>query len=261
MKALSPYDSGKVPVFLYQGFTLMKFWSIFYTFLGTLLFINSGCKQKSDEINITAIAESPASSELVRDEYFNQDIGLRLKKYEDPSREYWQNPELVIDKLGDFSGKTVADIGVGTGYFTFRIAPEAGKVIAVDIENKFLEYIEDRKFELGNSELAQKIETRLCEPDDPHLREEEIDIALIVNTYHFMSKRVAYLQKIHAGLKKDGILMLVDYRAGEMPVGPPESLKISMQIALEETLKAGFKIIEVDTSSLQFQYLIKAIKL
>jgi len=238
----------------------MKFCFIFFTFIGALLFINSGCNQKSDEINVTAIAESPASSELARDEYFNEDIGLRLKKYEDPSREYWQNPELVIDKLGDFSGKTVADIGVGTGYFTFRIAPEAGKVIAVDIENKFLEYIEDRKFELGNSELAQKIETRICEPGDPHLQEEEIDIALIVNTYHFMSKRVSYLQKIYKGLKNEGILLLVDYRAGEMPVGPPESLKISMQIALEEVSKAGFKIMEVDTSSLQFQYLVKAVK-
>ncbi len=37
-------------------------------------------------------------------------------------RRSWQNPDLVLDKLGNLDGKVVADIGAGTGYFTFRLA-------------------------------------------------------------------------------------------------------------------------------------------
>lgn len=241
-------------------FILMNFNRSTICLFAACLILSFSCSQKKSESSLNAGNQLSLSADSLKEEYFNEDFSLLLRKYEDPTREYWQNPDLVIDKLGDFKGKTVADIGVGTGYFTFKIAPGAGKVIAVDVENKFLEYIEDRKFELGNSEIAQKIETRLCKPDDPLLSPGEADIALMVNTYHFISGRVGYLKKIYNGLKEGGVLLLVDFKAGEMPVGPPESLKILRNTALKEIIQAGFKITEVDTTSLQFQYLVKALK-
>ena len=48
-----------------------------------------------------------------------------LKQYDSPTRDYWQNPDLVIEKIGSLNGKVVADVGVATGYFTFRMAQDA----------------------------------------------------------------------------------------------------------------------------------------
>jgi predicted RNA methylase len=204
--------------------------------------------------------ENKEESETTED-YLNKDIGILLKTYEDPSRELWQNPDLVVEKLGNLNGKIIADIGVGTGYFTFKMANSAEKVIAIDVENKFLEYIEERKFELRGAPTVRKIETRLCEPDDPLLKPEEADIALIVDTYHFIEKkRVEYMTIVHRGLKEKGVVMLVDYKGGEMPVGPPEQIKVDLDIVLKELKEAGFIVQEIDTTSLQFQYIIKAVK-
>lgn len=190
----------------------------------------------------------------------NEDINLILKQYDNPIRDFWQNPELVIEKLGNISGKVVADIGAGTGYFTFRMAPLASKVIAIDVENRFLEYIEDRKSELGESGFTNKIETRLCLPDDPLIANEEVNVVLIVNTFHFIQDRIPYLKKIYSGMQPGGKLVLVDFKKGKMSVGPMESAKVALKTAEKELRAAGFTIEEKDTTGLQFQYIIKASK-
>ena len=65
----------------------------------------------------------------------------------------------------------------------------AKKVIAIDIEQRFLNYIEDRKTEMYDKNLAAKIETRLTKPNDPMLVAEEVDIILVVNTISFIDNR------------------------------------------------------------------------
>ena len=229
-------------------------------FLGLIIVFVVGCRTK--EIHNRPSDDLGEGKDTVSsEEYLSEDFGILLKKYEDPSRELWQNPDLVVEKLGNLNGKIVADIGVGTGYFTFKIANSAEKVIAIDVENKFLEYIEERKFELGSAALGRKIETRLCEQNDPLLGPEEVNMALIVDTYHFIiSDRVAYMKKVYDGLQDNGTIVLVDYKKGNMPVGPPENIKVDLKTTLSEIIAAGFMIREVDTTSLQFQYIIDAIK-
>jgi ubiquinone/menaquinone biosynthesis C-methylase UbiE len=187
----------------------------------------------------------------------NLNFDLLVKNYEDPDRKNWQNPQLVIEKLGDISGKTIADIGAGTGYFTFRLAPFAQKVIAIDIDSLFLSYIEDKRDE-SPEEIYEKIEIRLSQPDDPLLINSEIDIALIVNTFHFIDNRIDYLKKIKHGIKEGGKLVIVDFKEGSMPVGPSEETKIPPSTAVDEVMKAGFGDVNVDLTSLQYQYIIIA---
>jgi SAM-dependent methyltransferase len=189
-----------------------------------------------------------------------ESFDLQVKKYEDPKRQNWQDPKFVIDALGDLQDKTIADIGSGTGYFTFQLAVPAKKVIAIDIEQRFLNYIEDRKTEMYDKNLAAKIETRLTRPDDPLLSSGEVDIVLVVNTISFIDNRQTYLGKVYDGLSRGGKVIIVDYELGEMPVGPPEPMKIHQNNVTKELKEAGFVIETVDTASLQYQYLIKARK-
>ena len=70
-----------------------------------------------------------------------ESFDLQVKKYEDPRRQNWQDPKFVIEALGNLENKSIADIGSGTGYFTFQLAVPAKKVIAIDIEQRFLNYI------------------------------------------------------------------------------------------------------------------------
>ena len=106
---------------------------------------------------------------------------------EDTKRTEWQNPDLILDRIGDLENKSVADIGAGSGYFTFKIARRAAKVIALDIDPKALDYIESQKEIVG--EWSNNIEVRLTPPDVPNLLEEEVDLVLIVNTYNYIPNK------------------------------------------------------------------------
>jgi len=186
-----------------------------------------------------------------------EDFDILMQESEDPGRVTWQNPEMVISKMGDINDLVVADIGAGTGYFALRIVKKGGTVIGIDIDQKSIDYIEERKSELP-PETANRLTTRLSYPDDPQLDASETDWVLIVNTYYFIDDRVNYLEKIKQGLKKNGKIMVVDYKIGDMPIGPSDAVKVPITKAITEMKSAGFRILEIDNSSLQYQYIIVA---
>ena len=189
----------------------------------------------------------------------NEPFDLQVRKLEDPKRQTWQDPQFVIEALGDLNDLTVADIGSGTGYFTFQMAVPAEKVIAIDIEQRFLNYIEDRKSEMYDKQLARKIETRLSTPDEPNLVEAEADVVLMVNTIAYIENKNEYLTILRRGMKAGGRIIIVDYKAGKMPVGPNEKFKITEREITNTLKNAGFEIAVIDNESLQYQYLVKAI--
>lgn len=206
----------------------------------------------------------PASQTTHQDSTQLEDISIEdfeslVKNLEDPERVNWQNPQMVLDKMGDLSGKTIADIGVGTGYFAFRILREGGRVIGIDIEQKFIDYIEERKSDLPE-ELSENLITRLTVPDDPAIGPEEADWVLIVNTFYILNNRISYLKKIRQGLKPGGKLIVVDFKTGDMPIGPPDIEKVSVEQAASLIRSAGFNILESDQGSLQYQYILVAQK-
>ncbi|MGB0932606.1 MAG: class I SAM-dependent methyltransferase, partial [Chitinophagales bacterium] len=91
-----------------------------------------------------------------------------VNRFEAEDRIKWQKPYQVIDKL-DIEGKTVVDIGAGTGYFAFRMLNKAKKVIAVDVDKRFIDYMNQRKRQVPDS-LKSRFETRLGELNDPMLK-------------------------------------------------------------------------------------------
>ena len=187
----------------------------------------------------------------------NTNFDVLVRKYEDPSRTEWQNPELVLEKLGNLDGKTVADLGAGSGYFTFRMAQTAEKIIAIDIDPRFLSYIEERKKEFPEN-LADKIVSRLTAEDNPSLQKNEVDVVLLVNTFHYIQNRSEYFKKVKNGLKNNGFLVIVDVKNPNAPLGPPEDLIVGLEIAFAELREAGFREFSIDENSLEYQYIMIA---
>jgi len=176
-------------------------------------------------------------------------------------RAIWQKPGLVIEKLGDISDKTIADIGAGTGYFSLRLSSEAKKVIAIEIEPTLIKYIDSSKVSLPDS-LQSRLEVRLALPDDPRLEKDEVDIILIINTIAYIQDLPKYLNTLKKGLKKGGKIMVIDYKMKRLPINaPPKSERIYLDILEEMMVDAGYEVIQTDDTSLDFQYIVQAIKI
>ncbi|MGB8341601.1 MAG: methyltransferase [Chthoniobacterales bacterium] len=198
-----------------------------------------------------AAAEESAANQFMHQADFDQ----LAARFEDPARAEWQKPEKVIASLGPLEGKTVADIGAGTGYFSFPISKQAARVIAIDIDQRFLDYIAQKK---QTQKIGVNIETRLTKPDSPGLKPGEADMILIVDTYHHIEGRIEYLKKLKKGLRKDGVLVIIDFKKMKTPPGPPVELRVAQEQVESELKSAGFTIVSADSEMLPYQYIIKA---
>ncbi|MFT7587846.1 MAG: SAM-dependent methyltransferase [Limisphaerales bacterium] len=179
-----------------------------------------------------------------------------VKRFESPERDSYQRPDLVLKALGDLERKKVMDLGAGTGYFSVKFADAGANVIAADVDLRFLEYIEDRKSKAGYTD--EQLETRKVPYDSPGLESEEIDLFVIVNTYHHIEDRVAYFAKVKAGLKSDGKAVIIDFFKRDLPVGPSVEMKLAPEEVIKELREAGFSEFSADTKLLEYQYIITA---
>ncbi|MBI5914331.1 MAG: methyltransferase domain-containing protein [Bacteroidetes bacterium] len=184
-----------------------------------------------------------------------------LNEYDPPGRDVWQRPEVVIGKMGDLSTKTVADIGAGSGFFSRRLAQQAKKVIAVELDERFIQFMDSIKRVELKPEYQRRFETRLATPSDPKLRPGEVDIVLVVNTYIYIQNRVAYLKNLLNVLPEGGKIIVVDFKKKRMPIKYPAA-KIRMELyEVENELEAaGFSNFQSDDCSLDYQYIVMAEK-
>lgn len=173
-------------------------------------------------------------------------------------RTLWQKPDVVLEKMGNLQDKVVVDVGAGTGYFAFRLALKAKKVIAIDIDTFALNTITEYIPRLPEA-YRERIETRLTKINNPGLQEEEADIAIIINTIAYIPELQAYLETLKKGLKKGGEIFIVDYKMKKLPINaPPKTERIYLDKMEEILEKSGFVNIVSDDTTLDFQYIIKA---
>lgn len=205
--------------------------------LGMLFIIIVGCRPEA----------IPATSEVK--DTFNSN---------NRNRAAWQKPSLVIDHLGDISDKTVADIGAGTGYFAFRLAYKADRVVAVEIDQDMIALMDGIKINLP-AEMQAHFETRLGTTNDPNLRPEEADIALIINTITYIERPVPYLRRLGEGLSPGGSVTILDYKKDHpIPLAdvPVSEERYSYQEVQDLLTGAGYAITHIDTTTLSYQYMI-----
>lgn len=155
------------------------------------------------------------------------------KKFDDPARDAWQEPDRVIASLALDKTMTVADIGAGTGYFAVRIAPLVAEVIATDVEPDMVDYIRTR----AARERLENIRSVATPPDDPLLAAESCDRILVVDVWHHLGDRRAYAAKLAAALAPDGFVAVVDFKL-DATQGPPAHLRLAAEVVMAD-LEAG----------------------
>lgn len=135
-------------------------------------------------------------------------------------RTHEEMPDEVVANMSLEPDDVVADVGAGTGYFSFRIAQQLpeGKVLATDIQPEMLAIMEQRKQETG----ITNVETLLGTIEDPGLPENSVDAVLLVDAYHEFSHPFEMMRGIVNALKPGGRLFLVEYRAEDdtVPIRP-----------------------------------------
>jgi predicted methyltransferase len=158
----------------------------------------------------------------------------------DRTRDEWQRPAEVFDAMAVKPGDRVADIGCGSGYFTFRLAARVGpegKVYAVDIDEKVLDKVRTRK----EREKTTQVEPVLGEGADPHLPN-DLNSVLIVDSYHEFREYDRMMQAVFRAMKSGGRLVIID---GEGPAGRPRTEyhrlhTIPADLIREEIVRNGF---------------------
>jgi len=161
---------------------------------------------------------------------------------ERPNRAAEEQPNQVVNALGLKPTDVVADIGAGTGYFSFRLAPlvPQGKVLAVDIQPEMLNIINFLKEEKN----ITNVEPVLGSVTDPNLPTSSVDLALMVDAYHEFSYPREIMEAIVRALKPGGRVVLVEYR-GENPFIPIKALhKMTQKQVRKEMQAVGLQWLE-----------------
>ncbi|HEY1465054.1 MAG TPA: class I SAM-dependent methyltransferase [Terriglobales bacterium] len=141
----------------------------------------------------------------------------------------------VMDTLGIVSGKSVADIGAGSGFFTVlaaRRVGDQGTVYAVDINPEAIQYIDARV----KKEDLHNVKTVLGKPDNP-LLPVPVDAVLLLKTYHEIAQPVVLFQNLRHGLAKDAKVGVIDRN------GDGTNHGVGRDVVIREMKKAGYKLV------------------
>lgn len=221
-------------------YRLILFFALAFS-LGT-----SSCRQAGES--------SPAQPDL-SDPVQDDGFAAEAKDYEAADRVIWQQPDLVIEQLGDVRGKVIADLGAGTGYFSRRLAYIGAKVIAIDIDPNAIRWMEEQRSRFP-PELQERLVIRRAKADDPGLQEGEVDKVLLVNTYTYIENRREYFSRLREAIRPGGIVLVIDFKKKETPFGPDIADRLDEDQVIEEFKAAGYDVITVDDTSLDYQYMI-----
>jgi ubiquinone/menaquinone biosynthesis C-methylase UbiE len=156
-------------------------------------------------------------------------------------------PQDAIRALKIPKGATVADIGAGTGYITLLLAAEvgpAGRVYANDLQPQMIELMRRR---LADKKITN-VTPILGDVDDPKLPAASVDLEIMVDVYHELSRPQTMLRRLREALKPGGRLVLLEYRKEDpsIPIRPEH--KMSVREAKMEVEAEGFTLSKVDES-------------
>ena len=177
-----------------------------------------------------------------------------MKALDDPKRDEYQKPHEVLTALNIKPGEVIADIGSGTGYFTFRLAHhvgDKGKVYAVDVSPDMIRHINRRSRDTKSTNIV----TILADKDDPLLPEQSVNRIFICDVWHHVENQTKYLAAMKKMLKPGGEIVMIDFHKKELPFGPPLQMKIAREDLIKQLEANGFRMAK-EHSFLPHQYFL-----
>jgi len=198
-------------------------------FLGLLLLVGVLALPSIQARSQTA---APASDQRKTSTPYTGDLSI----FDSPGRDDRLQINRVMDMLAIGPGKSVADIGAGSGWFTVRAGKrvtDQGTVYAVDINPKAIEYIEKR----AKRENLHNIKTILGREDNSLLPSGSVDAVLLLKTYHEVAKPVALLSNLRSSLKPGALVGIIDRN------GNGEDHGVKKDVVIQEAQKAGYKLV------------------
>ncbi len=184
-------------------------------------------------ITLSAQTTAPApDAQRKTSEPYTGDLSI----FDSPGREDRLQINRVMDLLGIASGKAVADIGAGSGWFTIRAAKRTGEdglVYAVDINPEAIQHIGDR----AQKEHLPNVKTILSKPDDPLLPGNSVDAVLLLKTYHEVAHPVTLLRNLRPALRPGAKLGIIDRN------GNGEDHGIGREVVIREAKEAGYTLV------------------
>jgi ubiquinone/menaquinone biosynthesis C-methylase UbiE len=158
-----------------------------------------------------------------------------LSIFETPGRDQRLHIDKVMDALAIAPGKSVADIGAGSGWFTVRAArrvTSSGTVYAVDINADAVHYIDQRMAK----DNIRNVKTILSKPDDPGLPAHSIDAVLLLKTYHEVANPMALLRNLRPALLPGARIGIIDRN------GNGENHGVQKNVVVQEMKNCGYQL-------------------
>ena len=221
--------------------------------LGKLLFALVLAIQMLPAVSAQDKSVKPGINDTFRDPNPQEFLG----KFEVESREVFARRKEIVAACQIQPGQTVADIGAGTGLFTRMFSDAVGKdgrVIAVDIAQKFLDHVEKTSREAGQ----RNVETLLCKADATELPAETVDVAFICDTYHHFEFPLKTMVSLHRALKPGGRVILIDFRRvqGTSTDWVMNHVRAGQEVFETEIVQAGFRKVREERETLKENYFV-----
>jgi ubiquinone/menaquinone biosynthesis C-methylase UbiE len=193
---------------------------------------------------VLAVAQDTSVSPGINRAYDGADYRRWQGMFETEGREVFENREAIIAALDIRPGMAIADVGAGTGAFSFPLAREVGitgKVIAQDISPEFLRGIEAR----ARKDNLPQLHSLLGAEKEARLAPRSVDMVFTCDTYHHFEYPQAMLASLHQALRPGGRLIVIDYerRPGRSSPWVLGHVRAGRETVVAEIEAAGFKLL------------------
>lgn len=177
--------------------------------------------------------------------------------FDDPARDEWQKPDLVLERVAPGEEETLGIVGAGTGYFAVRFAKQFAsmKVYANDVEPDMVRHLGERAVELGLGNL-DPVQGAVDDPAFPL----PLELVFMCNVYHHVESPETFFQELAEDTEPGARVFIVEFKPGvsgdDVP-GPPEAMRVTPDQISRTLAPLGFERVAVDEELLPYQYILE----